>query len=63
MITVEEGIIKFDNILLFGKYSSGEVTVRDGGLAKYINLTPTAVPHTAARHANKWFGKSKVSIV
>ena len=32
-------------------------------MAKYINLTPTAVPHTDARHANRWFGKSKVNIV
>ncbi|MBN1109820.1 MAG: 30S ribosomal protein S7 [Methanomassiliicoccales archaeon] len=60
---MEEGSFKFDNIMLFGRYSSGEVVVKDGGLAKYINLTPTAVPHTNARHANKWFGKSKVSIV
>ncbi|MCX6651098.1 MAG: 30S ribosomal protein S7 [Methanomassiliicoccales archaeon] len=60
---MEEGSFKFDNILLFGKYASGEVIVKDGGLAKYINLTPTAVPHTNARHANKWFGKSKVNIV
>jgi len=63
VIPMEEGSFKFDNILLFGKYSSGEVVVKDGGLAKYINLTPTAVPHTTARHANKWFGKSKVNIV
>lgn len=63
MISVEESSFKFDNILLFGKYASGEVVVKDGGLAKYINLTPTAVPHTTARHANKWFGKSKVNIV
>lgn len=60
---MEEGSFKFDNIMLFGRYSSGEVVVKDGGLAKYINLTPTAVPHTNARHANKWFGKSKVCIV
>ena len=63
MISVEESSFKFDNILLFGKYASGEVVVKDGGLAKYINLTPTAVTHTTARHANKWFGKSKVNIV
>lgn len=63
MIPMEEGSFKFDNILLFGKYASGEVVVKDGGLAKYINLTPTAVPHTTARHANRWFGKAKVNIV
>jgi small subunit ribosomal protein S7 len=50
-------------LLLFGKYSSSEVVVRDGGLAKYINLTPTLVPHSDGRHANRWFGKTKLNIV
>ena len=50
-------------ILLFGKYDMSEVTVNDGGLAKYIALTPTNVPHSGGKHANKWFGKSHVSIV
>ena len=49
--------------LMFGKYSLSEVTVADGGLAKYIDLTPTNVPHSGGKHANRWFGKSKLSIV
>ncbi|NLF34128.1 MAG: 30S ribosomal protein S7 [Thermoplasmatales archaeon] len=49
--------------LIFGKYDTSEVTVNDGGLAKYIDLTPTNVPHSGGKHANKWFGKSKLSIV
>jgi small subunit ribosomal protein S7 len=52
-----------NKILLFGKYDLTEVTVNDGGLAKYIDLTPTNVPHTGGKHANRWFGKSKLSIV
>ena len=40
-----------------------EVIVTDGGLAKYIDLTPTNVPHSGGIHANRWFGKSKLSIV
>ncbi len=48
---------------MFGKYSLSEVTVADGGLAKYIDLTPTNVPHSGGKHANRWFGKSKLSIV
>ena len=52
-----------NKILLFGKYDLSEVTVSDGGLAKYIDLTPTNVPHTGGKHANRWFGKSKLSIV
>jgi small subunit ribosomal protein S7 len=53
----------FNNVLLFGKYDLTEVAVTDGGLAKYIDLTPTNIPHTGGRHANRWFGKSKLSIV
>jgi small subunit ribosomal protein S7 len=51
------------DLLLFGKFSSSEVVVRDGGLAKYINLTQTMVPHSDGRHANRWFGKAKLNIV
>lgn len=50
-------------LLLFGKYSSSEVVVRDGGLAKYICLSGTMVPHSDGRHANRWFGKAKLNIV
>ena len=49
--------------LIFGKYDLSEVIVSDGGLAKYIDLTPTNVPHSGGKHANRWFGKSKLSIV
>ncbi|MCL2031932.1 MAG: 30S ribosomal protein S7 [Methanomassiliicoccaceae archaeon] len=49
--------------LIFGKYDTSEVVINDGGLAKYIDLTPTNVPHSGGKHANKWFGKSKLSIV
>ena len=49
--------------LIFGKYDTTEVIVNDGGLAKYIDLTSTNVPHSGGKHANRWFGKSKLSIV
>jgi small subunit ribosomal protein S7 len=49
--------------LIFGKYDTSEVIINDGGLAKYIDLTPTNVPHSGGKHANRWFGKSKLSIV
>ncbi|MGE0015691.1 MAG: 30S ribosomal protein S7 [Candidatus Methanomethylophilaceae archaeon] len=48
---------------MFGKYDSSEVVVGDGGLAKYIDLAPTNIPHSGGKHANRWFGKSKLSIV
>lgn len=62
MITMSDET-QSNQILLFGKYDLSEVTVNDGGLAKYIDLTPTNVPHSGGKHANRWFGKSKLSIV
>ena len=62
MITMSDEVA-VNKILLFGKYDLSEVTVNDGGLAKYIDLTPTNVPHSGGKHANRWFGKSKLSIV
>jgi len=53
----------YEKPLIFGKYDLSEVTVNDGGLAKYIDLTPTNVPHSGGKHANRWFGKSRLSIV
>lgn len=53
----------YEKPLIFGKYDLSDVTVNDGGLAKYIDLTPTNVPHSGGKHANRWFGKSKLSIV
>ncbi len=48
---------------LFGKYDFSEVTVKDPGLIRYINLSPVSVPHTGAKYANRPFGKTKVNIV
>ncbi|MCE5296980.1 MAG: 30S ribosomal protein S7 [Euryarchaeota archaeon] len=59
----EESYIETNNILVFGKYGLGDIVIRDGGLAKYISLNPVMVPHSTAKHANRWFGKSKVNIV
>lgn len=50
-------------LLLFEKYDLREVTVRDPGLVRYINLQPIIVPHTGARHGNKSFAKHKMNIV
>lgn len=60
--TVEEAPV-MPKPLMFGKYDSSEVYVEDVGLAKYIDLTPTNIPHSGGTHANKWFGKSNLSIV
>jgi small subunit ribosomal protein S7 len=50
-------------VLLFGKYEMTGIGIRDGGLAKYMDLTPITVPHTGGKHANRSFAKSKMSIV
>lgn len=49
--------------LLFEKYDFRDVTVKDPGLVRYINLQPIIVPHTGARHGNKSFAKHKMNIV
>jgi small subunit ribosomal protein S7 len=48
---------------LFDKYDLTEVTANDKGLGRYINLDPISIPHIGAKHANRQFGKAKVSIV
>ena len=39
----EETTLQFNNILLFGKFGMADVVVKDGGLAKYINLKPDLI--------------------
>ena len=67
-IVEEEEIVEATPIagigtLVFGKYDAAEVVCRDPGLAPYINLTTVGVPHSGGRHANAWFGKSRLSVV
>lgn len=58
-----ENQVLSNGVLLFGKYEMTGIGIRDGGLAKYIDLTPISVPHTGGKHANRAFAKSKMSIV
>ncbi len=51
------------DLMLFGKWDSTEVEVKDVGLARYISLKPVLLPHTSGRHAHKRFHKSQVPIV
>lgn len=48
---------------IFGKWDLGDIVVDDPGLAKYICLDETIVPHSSGRHVKRQFAKSKVSIV
>jgi len=49
--------------MVFGKWDASEVTCDDPGLAPYINLTTIGTPHSGGRHANAWFGKSKLAVI
>lgn len=48
---------------IFGKYALENITVGDQGIARYINLNPTGVPHHSGRHANTHFAKMKLNVV
>ena len=50
-------------VLIFGKYSTNDIVIEDAGLAKYIDLESMMVPHSGGIHANRWFGKARLSIV
>ncbi len=51
------------NLLLFGRWDLSQVEVRDPGLKRYINLSPTFLPHTGGRYANRPFAKARVNLV
>ena len=50
-------------VLIFGKYSTNDIVIEVAGLAKYIDLESMLVPHSGGIHANRWFGKARLSIV
>jgi small subunit ribosomal protein S7 len=54
---------KKQNILLFQKWSFKDITVKDPGLQRYINLTPMTLPHSMGRHEHQRFRKARVNIV
>lgn len=51
------------NVLLFGRFDVTGVVINDVGIARYVDITPVAVPHTGGKHTNKPFAKAKMSIV
>lgn len=52
-----------DGLLLFNRWDLGEVEVADPGLKRYMNLSPTYLPHTGGRWANRAFTKARVNLV
>jgi ribosomal protein S7(archaeal)/S5(eukaryotic) len=57
------GIAAPAEIMLFQKWSFKDITVKDIGLQRYLNLTPMVAPHSMGRHEHQRFRKSKVNIV
>jgi small subunit ribosomal protein S7 len=51
------------DFLLFGKWSTSDIEIKDIGLARYITLKPVLIPHTSGRHSHKRFHKSHIPIV
>ncbi len=54
---------KPSGVLMFGRYDVSAVSVRDVGMARYIDISAVAVPHTGGKHSNKPFARAKMSIV
>jgi small subunit ribosomal protein S7 len=50
-------------IMLFQKWSFKDISVKDIGLQRYLNLTPMVAPHSMGRHEHQRFRKAKVNIV
>jgi small subunit ribosomal protein S7 len=56
-------VSKKPDILLFQKWTFNDITVKDPGLGRYINLTPMTLPHSMGRHEHQRFRKARVNIV
>lgn len=48
---------------LFGEWTFEELSVRDIGLVRYLNIEPVFLPHSGGRHTARKFRKSDMSIV
>ena len=51
------------DILLFQKWTFNDISVKDPGLQRYINLTHVTLPHSMGRHEHQRFRKARVNIV
>jgi small subunit ribosomal protein S7 len=49
--------------LIFGKWDTKDLQIKDLGLARYVNLKAKIIPHTFGRVAKKRFEKASISIV
>jgi len=46
--------------LLFNRWDTSEVTIRDPGIARYVNLNSMMVPHSCGRLTRQEFHKCTV---
>jgi small subunit ribosomal protein S7 len=51
------------DIKLFQKWTFKDITVKDIGLQRYLNLTPMVAPHSMGRHEHQRFRKAKLNVV
>jgi len=51
------------NILLFNRWVTDKIQIRDLGLQKVISLKPAVIPITSGRHERQRFKKAEVNIV
>lgn len=51
------------NILLFNKWDTDKIQIKDLGLQKVISLKPAVIPLTSGRHERQRFRKAEVNIV
>ncbi|RLJ02660.1 MAG: 30S ribosomal protein S7, partial [Candidatus Aenigmatarchaeota archaeon] len=50
-------------VLVFGRWGTDGIEVRDKGLQEYLGLSPVKVPSTGGKWAKKRFGRRKYSVV
>ena len=60
---MSQTVAQSQEIMLFQKWSFKDITVKDIGLQRYLNLTPMVEPHSMGRHEHQRFRKAKVNIV
>jgi small subunit ribosomal protein S7 len=60
---MSQTIAQPQEIKLFQKWTFKDITVKDIGLQRYLNLTPMVAPHSMGRHEHQRFRKAKVNIV
>ena len=56
-------VTKENNMLLFNKWSTGEIEIQDSGLKNVIALDPATIPISFGRHEHQRLKKAEVHII